>query len=396
MSHLEADPTLKSYADIHGEWEHREITIFGAVKSFIGQLGIGQELTKVSMPSIFLMPYSILELAASRYLKFFHLLSGGLYEADPTRRMAIVIQYFLSCITDGNFTKKPYNALLGETHQCFVRYPTYEGEGTTTARYIAEQVSHHPPVTAFRIETTEGVSMDASVQFLAKFHMNSVSVLTSGSIIISLTLKDESGKEFKEEYVIDKGLPDAIVKNVIFGTRTINWTDAVDIMCQSTNISAVLHFDKNEFVNGQICVINEETSDEELAATVNGYLNNIVNIEYHEAGKKVKKSKKKSKKSKHHKDSPTDTVLLESGALTPNTTLYPKQADFSSLNIWKEVTKHIVDGDMASSDIVKKEIEDEQRKRLKSAKEDEKKERVFFKFDEESERWVFKGFPTPN
>ncbi|EGG18411.1 oxysterol binding family protein [Cavenderia fasciculata] len=401
MDKLEQDPGLMSYADLHGEWETREISIFGAVKSFISQLGIGQELTKVSMPSMFLMPYSILELAGARYLKYFHLLSAVSSEPDQARRMAIVIQYFLACIRDGNFQRKPYNALLGETHNCFIRYPSAEEDGkTSTARFIAEQVTHHPPLTAFHIETSEGLTMDCNVQFSAKFHMNSVSIVTSGDIIIKVPMRESDGEPAHEEvYVIDKGLPDAIVKNVIFGTRSINWTDSVEIMCQTTNTSATLHFDKNEFVKGDIYEYNEEKNEEEHHATLSGYLNSTVNIEYFDTPASSEKSKKKSKKKSKSKKQfgPTDTVLFESEKLQPNHTLYPKQTDpINSLNVWKEVTKHIVANDMASSDVVKKEIEDEQRKRLRATKEEEKKERVYFKFDEEQERWVFKGFPTPN
>eukprot|EP01133_Synstelium_polycarpum_P009765 gene9765-11403_t len=398
MSHLENDPTLRSYADIHGEWESREITIFGAVKSFISQLGIGQELTKVSMPSMFLMPYSILELAASRYLKYIHLLSGATSEADPARRMAVIIQYFLASIRDGNFTKKPYNALLGENHNCFVRYPAYEGEGHTTARFLAEQVQHHPPLTAFHMATTDGITMDANIQFSAKFHMNSVSVVTSGSIVITIPLRGEGDRVHYEQYVIDKGLPDALVRNVIFGTRSIHWTDTVDIMCQSSNTSATLHFDKNEYVKGDIYSYNPERNEEEHSAGLTGHLSGVVNIEYHDGDKpRVKSKSKKSKLLRKHHSVPTDTVLIDTQELVPNQTLYPKQTDpHASLNVWKEVTKHIVANDMPASDIVKKEIEDEQRKRLKSTREEEKRERQYFKFDDTVERWVFRGFPTPN
>ncbi|GAM27260.1 hypothetical protein SAMD00019534_104350, partial [Acytostelium subglobosum LB1] len=402
---LEADPSLRSYADTHGEWENREISIMGAVKSFISQLSLGQELTKVSMPSIFLMPYSVLEIAASRYLKYIHLLSDAIHEPYPIRRMAVLVQYFLATLRDGNFTKKPYNALLGENHQCFVRYPSGEGDRPATARFLAEQVCHHPPLSCFYIETTEGISIECNVQFSAKFHMNSVSIVTSGSLIIALPVVGANNQVTKEVYIIDKGLPDAIVKNVIFGTRSIHWTDCVDIMCQASDTSATLHFDKNEFVKGDINVTNQEKGVEESQAYIGGYLNSIVNIEYlegenatnacsiHWIDHQQKKIKKKLKSRKHH-HSPTDTVLLDVSKLQACQSQYPRQPDqFASLNVWKEVTNYIIQGDMASSDAAKKDIEDEQRKRMKSTPTDQK-DRQFFRYDEGLERWVFKGFPA--
>eukprot|EP01132_Coremiostelium_polycephalum_P008616 gene8616-10606_t len=406
---MEADTSLSSFADIHGEWEGREISIFGAVKSFISQLSLGQELTKVSMPSMFLMPYSILELAASRYLKYIHLLTSAVHEHDPARRMAIVIQYFFSCVRDGNFQRKPYNALLGEVHNCFVNYKSFDGEKNSTARFIGEQVTHHPPLTAFHILTTEGITLDCNVQFSAKFHMNSVSIVTTGAILITIPVKGDNGKTIPETYIIDKGLPDAIVKNVIFGTRSINWTDAVDIMCKSSNTSATLHFDKNEYVKGDIYRYNEEKEEEEHHAKLKGYISGIVNIDYLDSvaseaapvksSSSSKKNKKKAQKAHKNQHSPTDTVLIDTEKLTANQTLYPKQTDaLSSLNVWKEVSKAIVANDMDQADVVKKEIEDEQRKRLKSTKDDDKKERQYFKYDESLDTWVFKGFstPTPN
>jgi hypothetical protein len=47
-----------SNVDITGtEWETRKISLFGVAKSFVSQLSVGQDLTKVSLPAIFLNPY---------------------------------------------------------------------------------------------------------------------------------------------------------------------------------------------------------------------------------------------------------------------------------------------------------------------------------------------------
>jgi len=43
--------------------------------------------------------------------------------------------------------KKPYNPILGEFFRCRYDYPN-----GTTAYYIAEQVSHHPPISAWSVE----------------------------------------------------------------------------------------------------------------------------------------------------------------------------------------------------------------------------------------------------
>jgi hypothetical protein len=55
-----------SLVNVQGEWLEKHISIIGAAKSFIGQLRFGQDMTKVSMPSMFLRPYSFLELIGYR------------------------------------------------------------------------------------------------------------------------------------------------------------------------------------------------------------------------------------------------------------------------------------------------------------------------------------------
>jgi len=47
-------------------------------------------------------------------------------------------------------TKKPFNPILGETYEYI----------TDKHRYFAEQVSHHPPVTAFNLES-EGFQLQS-------------------------------------------------------------------------------------------------------------------------------------------------------------------------------------------------------------------------------------------
>lgn len=49
---------------------------------------------------------------------------------------------------------------------------------------------------------------------------------------------------------------------------------------------------------------------------------------------------------------------------------------------------------MQAADQIKKEIEDEQRKRLQITKEEEKKERAYFKYNDDKEIWEFKSTQT--
>ena len=81
----------------------------------------------------------------------------------------LYIQY--ACTTGRN--KKPFNPLLGETFE-------YE---TEDIRLLAEQVSHHPPVTAFHVEHDDYVCW-GHIKFKSKLSGISLDITTDGKTII--------------------------------------------------------------------------------------------------------------------------------------------------------------------------------------------------------------------
>jgi hypothetical protein len=71
------------------------------------------------------------------------LLQRAAKEDNPFMRLALVTVHMLSSfnLTKGR-TKKPFNPMLGETYELV----------TEDFRFIAEQVSHHPPISAYMQE----------------------------------------------------------------------------------------------------------------------------------------------------------------------------------------------------------------------------------------------------
>jgi len=180
----------KSYADVRGEWEDRKIPIVGVVKSFISQLKVGQDLTRVSLPSIFLRPYSILEEFGTRNLAQIQLLYKLQTQTDPLQRMLSVVSWVISTTKAEDFNHKPYNPVLGETHIARLDLEN------SSSYYIGEQISHHPPITAFRVENTDiGLYIQGQYTFMIRFGSNSVTVSSIGKC--ELALGDEV-------YVMDK------------------------------------------------------------------------------------------------------------------------------------------------------------------------------------------------
>ncbi|KAI9513276.1 Oxysterol-binding protein-domain-containing protein [Russula earlei] len=101
---------------------------------------IGKDLTKISFPVFFNEPTSMLQRMAED-MEFSECLDAAFEERDPLRRIAFVAAFAMSnySSTIGRIAK-PFNPMLSETFE-FVRLDK-------EYRYLSEQVSHHPPISA--------------------------------------------------------------------------------------------------------------------------------------------------------------------------------------------------------------------------------------------------------
>ncbi|KAN0132580.1 Oxysterol-binding domain containing protein [Lactarius tabidus] len=101
---------------------------------------IGKDLTKISFPVFFNEPTSMLQRMAED-MEFSECLDAAFGERDPLRRIAFVAAFAMSnySSTIGRIAK-PFNPMLSETFE----YVRLDKE----YRYLSEQVSHHPPMSA--------------------------------------------------------------------------------------------------------------------------------------------------------------------------------------------------------------------------------------------------------
>jgi hypothetical protein len=168
----------------NGEWKTRKINLLQVVRSFISQLKPGQDLTKISLPAEICYPYSMLEVFAYRELSPITSLYGISKETEPLQRFLIVLKFLLSTIREETFEKKPFNSVLGETHIAWV-----EDEQGDRTDFIGEQVSHHPPISAFIVRNNKHkFEITGNISFGVRFGGNSVSVTTSGRVSLSFSL----------------------------------------------------------------------------------------------------------------------------------------------------------------------------------------------------------------
>jgi len=246
-----------SYANQHNQpWESKEISVYGAAMSFIKQVKMG-DLTHVSLPSLFMLPYSILEFIAIRMSSVFEaLLPLGQIE-DPRKRLEGVLAFLIGMgrQEDLMLNHKPFNPVLGEIHQARIDH-----DDGSYSYVICEQTVHHPPTSAFELHNPHhGVTLCGNMNFGVTLHSNSVTVKTCGGLKVVLTLADGS----EEIYLLEEGVPDMLLRNVIIGTKYVYWTGSLHVYCPTTGHHAQMAFtykDSENRVNGVMW--NDVTSAE--------------------------------------------------------------------------------------------------------------------------------------
>ena len=99
---------------------------------------IGKDLSRITMPVGINQPLGNLQAQAGN-TEYYHLLEQAANAPNSLERMELVTTNMIAglSIMERNMAK-PFNGLLGETFELIT--PTY--------RYLAEQVSHHPPISA--------------------------------------------------------------------------------------------------------------------------------------------------------------------------------------------------------------------------------------------------------
>jgi len=300
-------------------------------------------------------------LSATRKLGYFNqnLIAFNEVNSDLDR-LFLVLRWFFAYISEEKPDKKPYNPVIGETHVCKVHSEEF-GE----TKFYAEQVSHHPPITAFTVRNKEKkVNVDGNITFGVRFETNSVICTTDGFINIYSTDPSLEG----EVFTIDKGLPDLLINNVIIGTRTMGWTNTINVSCEKSGLYCSLKFTKNKqrcSVEGKIRRGNEEIYE------FNGFYDEKPLIAYPIKG------------------DGESVLVFDKELSTKSEILYPypsKVPELNTFKVWNTVTESIVKGDMNLADLEKKRIEAEQRRRIKNWTNEDFK---FFKQDEGSTKWSF-------
>lgn len=178
------------------------------------------------MPVIFNEPLSFLQ-RLTEYMEHTYLIQQANATQDSIERMKCVAAFAVSAVaSQWERTGKPFNPLLGETYE-LVR----EDLGF---RLISEQVSHHPPISAFH---AEGLQQDfvfhGSIYPKLKFWGKSVEAEPKGLITLELP-------KYNESYTWTN--PTCCVHNIIVGQLWIEQYGNVEITNHRTGERCFLNF----------------------------------------------------------------------------------------------------------------------------------------------------------
>lgn len=334
----------------------------------VKQVRPGMDLSKVVLPTFILEPRSFLDKLSDSYYHV-DILSRAVLEDDAFTRMKTVVKWYLSGFyKKPKGLKKPYNPILGETFRCYWLHPN----GSKTF-YVAEQVSHHPPVSTFYVTNRQdGFSIAASILAKSKFYGNSTSAILDGTAILTLLPRGE-------QYTLT--IPYAHCKGILMGTLTMELGGKVNIACEKTGYNTEIEF-KVRSLLGSVeqtnCISGRLKLGKETLATLEGFWDGVIYI-------KDRRGAGEMQVLWH----PTATV--RKSRLTRYTVPIDQQGEHESERLWQHVSSAILRDDMAAATEEKTSLEEVQRTLSKERKvKCEDWIPVHFQQDLKTGQWVYK------
>jgi hypothetical protein len=138
---------------------------------------------------------------------------------DRVERMKLVITSMLGSFVNTSTFEKPLNPILGETQVAEME------DGT---RMFAEQISHHPPVSAFFVEGT-GYKIHGHFNYTAKAGLNSVTVTNVGKRVF----------EFYDRHRITVTCPEELFSGTFMGTMRHESLGTIDVSDNQGNFCKI-------------------------------------------------------------------------------------------------------------------------------------------------------------
>jgi len=206
--------------------------ILNLLKSVGGKLKEGKvlDLLKTSRPAIISYPKTYLQCVADDLI-YTDLLDEAAAARSPVKRMKYLIAYFIAglhrnaCEMGNN---GPLNPVLGET---------FVAEKANGTKVFCEQITHHPPVSAYyMVDGAGNYQLYGTGEVNARLSgMNSIEGKRVGQTTIM----------FKDGGKVVIGNPEMIIEGIVMGERTINHVKSFLFTDAQNEITAEIKFSYN-------------------------------------------------------------------------------------------------------------------------------------------------------
>uniref|UniRef100_A0A673FXU5 Oxysterol-binding protein n=1 Tax=Sinocyclocheilus rhinocerous TaxID=307959 RepID=A0A673FXU5_9TELE len=354
--------------------EHKSV-----IMHLLSQVRLGMDLTKVVLPTFILERRSLLEM----YADFFahpDLFVSIADQQDPRDRMVHVVKWYLSAFhagRKGSVAKKPYNPILGEVFFCHWDLPSETEDpaesvsdgpvlwsSKNSVSFVAEQVSHHPPISAFYAECfSKKIQFNAHIWTKSKFLGMSIGVHNIGQGCVSCL-------EYDEHYILT--FPNGYGRSIL----TVPWVELggeCNISCSKSGYSANIVFHTKPFYGGKKHRITAEIfapNDKKSFYSIEGEWNGVMYSKWATGENAVFIDTKKM------------------GIVKKKVRKLEDQLEYESRSLWKDVTVNLKLKYIDAATEAKHRLEEKQRAEARERKEKEMQWETRL-FHEDGECWVY-------
>ncbi|KAJ8415902.1 hypothetical protein AAFF_G00404590 [Aldrovandia affinis] len=206
---------------------------------------IGKDLSKVAMPVQLNEPLNTLQRLCEE-LEYSELLDRAAATQDPFERMAYIATFAVSGYASSYYRAggKPFNPVLGETYECDCTDKGFQ--------FIAEQVSHHPPISACHADSKNFVFWQ-DIRWKNKFWGKSMEIVPVGTTHVLLP-------GFGDHYEWNKVT--SCIHNILSGQRWIEHYGEISIKNSSSDIcQCKVTFVKAKYWNSSVNEVEGVVTD---------------------------------------------------------------------------------------------------------------------------------------
>jgi len=222
-------------------------------------------------------------------------------------------------------------------------WPDIGGRGET--KLVVEQVSHHPPITAYYIENaTAGVALQGHSGQKTTFTGTTINVKQSGHALLTVKPKSDKGKT--ETYLIT--LPKLSIQGVIWGTPYVELVDSSAIQ-SSHGYTAAIEYKGRGYFSGKSHTFKASITHSATGKLIQSYEGQWTGVSHFHGGSK------------------SGQVFLDTNMPKEEVTVKPieEQGDWETRRLWQKVAQGIRTADYDTAAKEKSRIENDQRQRRK-------------------------------